>query len=197
MKKTTLFAAAIALVSAPVFAGQPMTSGPTSFSYDFIDADWLYQGFDDDLDNGNGWSIAGSKSIGEAFFVNAGYAQLDSGVAGLDINIDRITVGGGWHTPLADRIDLVASAAGVYTDVDGLPGDLDEWGYSVGLGIRAQLLDNLELFTNAAWVDSLNDGQVEATVGVILQLTDALGLRVGGRFVDDSNQLFVGGRLYY
>ncbi len=203
MKKTTLLATLVALAASPVFAGDWAPSSvpnpQSGFSYDYIDADWIYQGFDDELENGNGWSVAGSKSITDSIFATASYSQLDTDIAGTNVDIDRIMIGLGGRIPLSNRIDLTANASAVYTDagIEANAEEFDEWGSAVGLGLRIQVIENLELFTNANWIDSLNEGQLEATVGAILQLTDNLGLRVGGRFVDDSSQLFVGGRVSF
>ncbi|NNE93072.1 MAG: outer membrane beta-barrel protein [Verrucomicrobiales bacterium] len=206
MKHISLLAAAAlfsvgSISSAGETWGVPMPPTETGFSYDYVDFDWLFQEFDSDLDNGNGWSAALTKSVGDTFFFNAGYAQLDTDIlsSDADVDISRISIGGGAHFALSAKIDAVLRAAALYTDadIDGLPEDMDEWGYLVGAGLRIQVLENLEIFTDANWVDSLNDGQVEATAGGILQLTESIGLRVGGRFVDDSNQLFVGGRVNF
>ena len=178
--------------------GAPGAPGATGFSYDFIDADWLFQEFDSDLDNGNGFSVAGSKGVGQNFFVNASYAQLDSQAlsTGTDVDVDRAVIGGGAYFPIASGLDLTLQAGGVYSDAD-IPEEFDEWGYLVGIGFRYQAMDNLEIFGGANWVEALDDGNVEATVGGILQLIPNFGIRVGGRFTDDTNQLFVGGRINY
>lgn len=123
----------------------------------------------EDLDDGDGIALNGSVGLGENLFLFGGYSQTESDVSYVsdevfllpsNTDIKRLDLGVGFHAAMTDRTDFVGSVG--YVDVDfgdfefGEDDDIDELsdieeslddgsnGYTVGLGLRTQLLDNLE-----------------------------------------------------
>ena len=114
MRHATLAAlAAAALFAAPA----AMAEG---FSYTYLDA--RYFSSDSDAQNTNlmGGSLSGSFALTDSFFVagDYSYGQLDDRPGSSDGNVMTGTLRLGAHYAITPVLDVVASAGGVYVQVD-------------------------------------------------------------------------------
>jgi hypothetical protein len=136
-------------------------------SYSYIEGGYT----EADLDNvadGDGFSVRGSVSFSENFFVFGEYATF--GFPG-SVDLDQISAGLGGHLDISDRVDLVGRVG--YTELDlSVPGfgsgSVD--GFLVSAGIRGQVSDSFELEAHAVHTDLGSDGG------------DSTGFVVGGRY---------------
>ncbi len=64
--------------------------------------------------DGDGFGIGGSFEVGESWFVGVGYSTI-----GFDfgIDLDQISVGGGYHAGLSDRTDFFATLSYLSVEV--------------------------------------------------------------------------------
>ncbi len=189
----------------PVVAfGAPMFSSATvladnGISYSYIQA--IYQevevdvggGFDAD---GNGYAVGGSVEINDDWFVFAGYASGDLESV---VDLDQLTVGGGYHAALSEKTDWFATLAYVSADISAPGfGSADDSGFGVSLGVRSMVSPSLELNASASYVD-LGDGADSTGFGAGLWYTVSgnIALGIGASFGDDVTTYGAGVRLYF
>ena len=192
MFKKLLLGTALVFAMSPAFAGD--------LSYNFIELGYQKAELDDDLAgfsvDGDGFGIGGSFEVGESWFIGVGYSTI-----GFDfgIDLDQISVGGGYHAGLSDRTDFFATLSYLSVEVSasGL-GSVDEDGYGVAIGVRSMLTDNVELNGSLGYSD-LGDGAdgTAFNVGALYSFTEsfAVGLDIG--FEEDVTLYSLGGRFYF
>jgi hypothetical protein len=156
-----------AMVGCLMLAAVPLAVQADDMSYSYIEGGYT----EADLDNvadGDGFSVRGSVSFSENFFVFGEYATF--GFPG-SVDLDQISAGLGGHLDISDRVDLVGRVG--YTELDlSVPGfgsgSVD--GFLVSAGIRGQVSDSFELEAHAVHTDLGSDGG------------DSTGFVVGGRY---------------
>jgi hypothetical protein len=156
-----------AMVGCLMLAAVPLAVQADDMSYSYIEGGYT----EADLDNvadGDGFSVRGSVSFSENFFVFGEYATF--GFPG-SVDLDQISAGLGGHLDISDRVDLVGRVG--YTELDlSVPGfgsgSVD--GFLVSAVIRGQVSDSFELEAHAVHTDLGSDGG------------DSTGFVVGGRY---------------
>jgi long-subunit fatty acid transport protein len=209
MQKVLILAAALVIAPLAVQAAAP--------DYNYLDLGFSKASIST-FSGGKGYQLDGSYSFANYWFVAASYGRNNfSGGAltgGFFTTDEVLTVGG--HLALTDSLDLVGRVAyasdrwkqGPSTNL--FPGfsvsteDLQD-GYAFGFGIRAMLLDQLEL---NAFIDRNNAGlmshdhtraETTASVGAMYKMTDDFGLGLSyarGTESDASNWMLTG-RWYF
>lgn len=157
----------LALVASPMLA-----KAADDMSYSYIEAGYT----EADLDNvadGDGFSVRGSVSFAENFFVFGEYATFGFPAS---VDLDQISAGLGGHLDISERVDLVGRVG--YTELDlSAPGfgSVSEDGFLLSAGIRGQVTDSFELEAHAVHTD------LGSNAG------DSTALVVGGRFFFTEN----------
>ncbi len=185
------------LVLLAMFLATPsMADSP---SYNFLQAGYqsvdLDAGGDLDVD-GDGYGVGGSFEIGDSMYAFATYAKTD-----FDFNVDlsQINAGIGYHFGISGNTDFFADVGYVKAEVDASGfGSLDEDGYSVGIGVRSNVSDLIELTANVNYVDFGGGGDSTAFgAGIWFNLTDSFALGLGGSVDDDVTSYGASVRLYF
>lgn len=170
-----------------------------SSSYTFLEAG--YQSVNLDLSggrevDGEGFGLSGSFEIGDNMFGFASYSDT-----GFDFNVDttQLQLGLGWRTALTDRTDFFALAAYVDVEADAQgAGSFDQSGYGVGIGVRSDVTDMIQLYGEIDYVN-LGSGSDSTAVdgGIWFNFSDsfAFGLSVG--VDDDLTSYGASARLYF
>lgn len=190
---------------------------------DLFEDNGLFNDFIEDFDDGDGYNINGSIAISERFFLHGGYGstEADFGIVnnnGLFIpqgqDIKTLKLGGGFHMPMSDRTDFVASAS--YIDVDfgtfnfgavenddlnsdddlqNAFDDLNEDssdGYSVDAGVRSQMADWLEVGAGARYTDLDSGDDISLFGNLLFEINDNFGINLGGDFGDNISTYSLG-----
>ena len=187
-----LLGIALVLVLSPAMAD--------GLSYNFIQLGYQKADLDDDLAgisvDGDGYGISGSFEVGENFFIGAGYSALDFDFG---VDLDQLSIGGGYHMSLSDRSDFYATLSYIRAEasVSGF-GSVDDDGYGVSVGIRGLLSDNVELNGSIAYSD-LGDG-ADGTAfgaGALYSFTENFALGFDVSVDDDVTMYGVGARFYF
>ena len=179
------------LTSAAAMADGPSYSRIQA-SYQEVDLD-LGGGIDAD---GDGFGLAGSMAIGDSWygFVDYQTADLESVV---DLTI--LTIGGGWHTAMTTNTDFFAELgfADGEIDVSGF-GSEDDSGYSVSVGVRSMVSQQLELYGSIGQVDfdDFGDG-TNVNAGLWYTASGNFAIGLGATFDDDITRYGLGVRLYF
>jgi opacity protein-like surface antigen len=173
------------------------TAYADDFGYSAVTVSYGLIEFDDA--DGTSLGIDLSFEVGDSFFVFGGYgmAEIEDSVDTADI--DAYNLGIGFHMPLSDKIDLVASASYEYAEVTvPLLGSVDDNGYGLGLGLRFAATEKIEINGSVNYVDFSDRGN-DTTLGAgfLYNFTSNFSLGAAGNWNDDSTAYSVSGRFYF
>lgn len=192
-------------------------------SYDFIDLEYIHTDFGSQyFRDSDGYGIGFSKSIGKSFYLNGSFAGgsyvYDWVDHVLPVDTKRYRLGAGTRVRLAECVDLIFEGGAEHLDAEYGAGyedhDYDSWGWYMGTGIRART-GRLEWYAKAYYLGREGDysqeylshhvtthGRVDDygwlfTPGVILHVTDNVGVKFGME-IDEYNTSFLAGvRFHY
>lgn len=184
--------------TALVFALSPALAG--DLSYNYVELGYQKAELDDNLAgfdvDGDGFGIRGAFEVSENWFITASYSALEFDFG---VDLDQLSFGGGYHTAISDRTDLVVTLSYLSAEVSASGfGSVDEDGYGASVGLRSMLSDQLELHAGIGYSD-LGDG-ADGTAfsgGALYSFTDnfALGLEIG---IDEDVTMYgLGARFYF
>ncbi len=190
MSRFTL-GAIVLLFAAPAMADTP--------SFNFFQAG--YQAVDLDVGggqdvDGDGWTLGGSYELSDEWFVYAGYSDT-----GFDFRVDltQLQAGVGWKSDISNNTNVFARASYVNAEVDA-PGfnSFDESGFGLGVGIRSNVTDLIELYGEISYVDlgSGADG-TEIGGGIFFNLKSNFALGLGASTDDDVTSYGATARFYF
>jgi len=170
-----------------------------NFNYSFLEGGYQWFEFDSAGNvEGDGFVVAGSLALSNSFILIGSYeeGELDN----FNVDIDSWKVGLGFHSPISSIIDLVVTGSVLNQEV-GLSsgGTNDDEAFDIGLGLRANLSDTLELNVGLNYVDYDDAGDDNVvSAGIIIDITDDFAVRLGGSWSDDTerDQYTISGRLY-
>ena len=168
------------------------------FDYDFVDIQYRYLDYDDKFfDQSNGVSLGFSKTLTECTFVTLGgqWDQVNGASPEDDVDLWSFSGGVGMIFPLAERLHLVAEGGAFYDFEDS--GNNDNFGGFVGPTLRIGVTKALEAFTSATYFFDGDNDQFEYTVGGVLRITQALGIKANWSFNDDEQTVGVGVRIAF
>lgn len=184
MRKLSLVAATLALM-APIAATQAEGIG-----YDYVDLGYVTTDSDEFSKDADGFVLRGSLEVIDDWFVYGRYSDQSVEHGGHDLDLERLSVGGGYAWSFAEDMDLFGKVG--YTEVDG---EHDDDGYELGVGIRARPLSALELEGSINYVD-LSDKGDDTSLGVaaLWYIAEHVALGVEGEFADEEETYGVGFR---
>jgi hypothetical protein len=168
------------------------------FDYNYLSIGYQQIDIDDGLFNadGDGFGIKGSFEVSESFYLFAGYtaAELES-----IVDVDEISAGVGWHTPLSDRMDFLAelSYESLELSASGF-GSAETDGFGVLAGLRFRASDAVEVNGGVKYEDYGDDGDDTGFgLGVLVGVTDNIEIGLTGEWADDISTYGVNGRMYF
>ena len=181
------------------------------FSYDYIDFNYLFQDFDNRLiDEGNSYGLNFSKSLGGLFYLSGAYTRTvydtvlplpRRGSAVTGIENDRSRLGLGIHHTLANCLDFTLEGGASYSDTESdnpALRDFDTWGWYIAPGFRTLIGESVELYGTATYSGEEGDYDWLFAPGVVFNINQSLGFKVGGEFdIDERKALVLGVRVNY
>jgi hypothetical protein len=165
-----------------------------------MDSDLFVQKLEGDL-----LGINGSVAIGESFFAFAGYGMADVdivdpvfGVVGSG-DMDQANAGLGFHMPMSESVDFVASLSYEYLEFSDQGGSIDENGLGAGIGLRFAATDQIELNGGIDYVDygDFFGDRTSFDANFLYNFTDSFTVSAGGKWGDDVTQYTVAGTFYF
>lgn len=183
----TAFAVLLAL---PAMAERP--------SFNYVEAGYQEVDFDVgggfDVD-GDGFILGGAFEFNESFFGFLNYSDI-----GFDFSVDltQLEAGVGWQTGLSDNASFFATAGYAEAEVDAPGfGSVDDSGFTVGIGVRGNMSDLIELFAKINYVDYGDGDSTSFGGGIFFNITEQFALGVGAKTDDDITGYGANVRLYF
>lgn len=167
----------------------------------------------DDIDNGGGWAASGSIALSSNWFAFTQYSVTDSDVSftddqGLSFNsntdINRLDLGGGFHSALSNNTDMVFRVAYIDVDTDGFSfggssdASLDDLnddssdGYFIDAAIRSQFSQRMEGSLGLRYTDLENIDNISLIANVMHEFSPAMGVNFGLEVGDDISSFLIG-----
>ena len=194
--KYTFLSVALAGLSMNAFAADSFSSAP---SWDYVEAGYQVADIEDADDfEPDGFTVAGSKAIGENFFLNAAYRDLGEEQYGLDVDISQLSAGLGYRYRATKSTDIfgVLSFERFDSEVSGPGGTYgdDDDGFGAEVGVRSMIIDHLELSAAVKHIE-LDEGDTGFSVGANFYITPSFA--VGASYETQDDVDFVGADLRY
>ena len=187
-----------AFILALILAAPAMADG---INYNYLEGSYQRVELDDGLGDvdGDGYGIAGSVALGESWHLIGGFNGTSFDVLpGIDVDLDELVLGGGFHTSLTSNMDFVANLAYVRLEGSSLGFSIDDDGIGASIGIRAMASQNLELAAALQYIelsDGGNDTTVRGDAWYNFTPNFAVGLNIGAG--DDLLRYGIGARIYF
>ena len=168
MKTNLLTAVSIAVLSAAL-----STANAADFNYNYIEGS--FQDIDLNGVDSEAVNFSGSFEIAPSLNIIAGYSngEITTPRGFRDIDFDSMSLGLGYHAPIGDNTDLTANLKVINQDMDFIG---DDTGYGVGVGIRHQVSDVVEIGTRIDYADVYDADDTTFQVNSRFFLNDATSL---------------------
>ena len=186
IKKTLIVGALSSIVSwSALSADSPLSYSHAGVGYmtgDIADVDF------------SGFGVYGSYALNDSFFVIGDYTSISSddsfdfGFGVDDIEATQINVGFGFHTPISDATDFVATLSYADAEVEFFDLTEDGNGYIMSAGVRAKPTQEIELqaFLNYADIEDGSETGYLLGARYFTMPTLSLGLNYGSSDDFDS-----------
>ena len=186
IKKTLIVGALSSIVSwSALAADSPLSYSNAGIGYmtgDIADVDF------------SGFGVYGSYALNDSFFVIGDYTSISSddsfdfGFGVDDIEATQINVGFGFHTPISDATDFVATLSYADAEVEFFDLTEDGNGYIMSAGVRAKQTQEIELqaFLNYADIEDGSETGYLLGARYFTMPTLSLGLNYGSSDDFDS-----------
>lgn len=166
----------------------PAFAHADGFSYSYLEGAYVntdIDNFDKDID---GFSLRGSFEITPNIFVFGNYTDQSTSIFGTDAGLEQFQLGAGYAWPLGKNLDLYGKVGYAHAQLE-VPGpNLDDDGYTLGVGMRGRPMEALELEGSVNYLD-LNDSGDDTSLGVAARyfFTPQFAAGIEGNFGDDAN----------
>ena len=186
IKKTLIVGALSSIVSwSALAADSPLSYSNAGIGYmtgDIADVDF------------SGFGVYGSYALNDSFFVIGDYTSISSddsfdfGFGVDDIEATQINVGFGFHTPISDATDFVATLSYADAEVEFFDFTEDGNGYIMSAGVRAKPTQEIELQALLNYADIEDGSETGYLLGAryFTMPTLSLGLNYGSSDDFDS-----------
>ncbi|MDC9513877.1 outer membrane beta-barrel protein [Pseudoalteromonas sp. CST5] len=181
MKKNKI---AILLVTAVITSPAAFAESP---NFNYVAAGYLDG--DIDGDDADGWTFDGSTLLGENFFLSGQYQTLGNSDDGVDVDLNWLSAGIGYRTAIGANTDFYGLAT--YENVEleasyrGSNASNDENGYSLSVGVRSMVSDNIELDGRVGNVDIADESETSFSVGARYYINNNVSLGANYTSLDE------------
>lgn len=181
-------------IAALSLAGPAMAED--GFDYSYVELGYVKSEIDDLNVDGDGLGLRGSYEFTENFHAFAAHADQDFD---FDVSATTFELGAGLAWPVNPNMDLVGTLSYIKTEID-VPffGDLDDDGFAVGAGLRARVIEALEL-TGGLKYASYDEVGDDTTFGAGARyfFTQMFAAGVDVDFDDDGTAWMLGARMSF
>jgi hypothetical protein len=181
-------------IAALSIAGPAMAED--GFDYSYVELGYVKSEIDDFDVDGDGLGVRGSYEFTQNFHAFASYADQDYD---FDLSATTFELGAGYAWPVNPNFDVVGTLSYIQTEVD-VPtfGTFEDDGFAAGAGVRARVVEALELTGGLKYV-SYDEVGSDTTFGAGARyfFTKMFAAGVDVDFDDDGTTWMLGGRMSF
>ncbi|HEY1077580.1 MAG TPA: outer membrane beta-barrel protein [Fontimonas sp.] len=176
---------------AAALIGLPLTAMAEGLSYNYLEGGYVSSELDDENVDGDGYRAKLSVLINEGVYVHGGYAEAetDPNDIGATFTTKSITAGLGLRFSLFDATDLNVEGAWINgkleRDGELVDSDVEDDGYTVGVGVRHLFFPQLEAGLKADYTDVFDDDDFAYTANLLFHVIPHLS--IGGSYTIADN----------
>ena len=177
-----------------IYAQAAWAKGLEQLPYTSIQASYFQLDFDSGLD-ADGIAADVSFDVGGNMFILGGYGsgKTDRHQA----KFSGFGFGLGYHHALNPTVDLVPTLTYIDATTEFPSYDVDDTGWSAGLGLRALVSPQIELAGGVEYTDLYNDRDTSYELEAYFYPLDKLGLGVGYDISEDVDTLLLTARVLF
>lgn len=155
------------------------------FSYNYAEGGYTSVSDDKSDADGTGLYLKGSYDFMENLSVIASYASTD--YDDTDVTRSGFSIGLGYHMPLAAQTDVLLSALLDNVTVEAGPGEEDDTGYTLGLGIRHGIDQNFEINGGLEYSSLFDDSSTAFNIGGRYHFDKSWSAGLNYTMMEDAN----------
>lgn len=168
-------------------------------NWNFIDLSYLSA--DVEGDELNGLGIAGSKLVGEDFFVTGAYSSIGAEIEGIDFDINSTSFGLGYRYGASATTDIFGAVSYQLVEFEasyqGESFNVDDNGYGLELGLRSLLTSQLEVTASMAQVTIDDESETALFISSLYHINEQFGIGAGYAQSDDVDTLSFSALLFF
>jgi len=176
------------LVVAALLSGFLAPAQAADIDYNYFQVD--YQDRDLDGLDSDAFRFSGSLALGDRFNLLGAYQTGEVTVGARDLDFDQMSLGVGFHAPVTDSTDVVATVEAVSHDQDEIG---DDTGYRLGVGIRNRLADTIELTAGVDYLDIHDQEDTTFTIGSRFYVNEVTSFGIAYSNSSEDVETFSGG----
>lgn len=162
-------------------------------NWSYVEAGYV-KGDADALSNANftGLHLEGSVSLNDSIFVLGRYRDISDSFDGLDVEVNQISLGLGYHHALEKNTDFYTTASFIQLSSEAsfntLHESSDNNGYEVSVGVRSMLTDSFEMMTAVSYAD-VDGSDTSFKFGAFYHFTSNVAVGANYEFSTEINYL--------
>lgn len=168
-------------------------------NWNFIDVSYLSA--DVDGEEFSGLGIAGSKLVGEDFFVTGSYSSIGAEIEGIDFDVNSTSFGLGYRYGASATTDIFGAVSYQRAELDasyqGRSFNVDDNGYGLELGLRSLLTSQLEVTASMAKVTIDDESETVLSISSLFHINEQFGIGAGYAQGDDVDTLSFSALLFF
>lgn len=189
---------------AAALLGLPLSAMAEGLSYSFLEGGYVSTKADESDLEFDGWRAKLSVLINEGVYVLGGFSTIDSdeNAAGAKTSLENITAGLGVRFGLFDATDLNIEGAWLNSKLEREGGvfdgaEVDDDGYTVGVGLRHLFFPQLEAGLKADYTDVADEDDFAYSASLQFHVIPMLSLGGSYTIADDSDTWTAGLRFNF
>ena len=145
-----------------------------------------------------GFSIGGSKLLGESTLISGSYSLVTDDYQGLDLDLTQVSLGLGYRYAATSTTDVYGVVSYQYIDLEASSGgnseNVDDNGYGLTVGVRSRVSDHFEVDASVGYIDIDGDGETAFGLGANYYFTQNFAAGVSYAVADDVDTFGISAR---
>ncbi|MET0983967.1 MAG: outer membrane beta-barrel protein [Steroidobacteraceae bacterium] len=166
------------------------------FDYSYVELGYVKSELDDFDVDGDGFGLRGSYEFTQNIHAFAAYSDQEFD---FDVNATTLELGAGYAWPVNSDMDLIGTVSYLQAEID-VPGfgSVDDDGLGLGVGVRARVVEVVELTGGVQYVNFDDAGSdTSLTAGARYFFTNMFAAGIDLAFDDDGTTWMLGGRFSF
>lgn len=149
----------------------------------------------------SGYSLTGSRLLGENFFVVGSYSTVGDDFAGASVDLNELSLGVGYRMVMTDTTDFYGTISYENIELETKSYDasesIDENGYKIAIGIRSRVTADIELDGSIGYLDINDESEMTLGLAAYYYFNETFALGANYSKIDEFDTMGVSLRLAF